>query len=76
MVETSGLALPEPLVSAFGWPEIRSRTRVNVVVTVVDGEALAAGHVVGDPAAVEAQRQADPSLDHLNAIEATPSSSR
>ena len=69
VVETSGLALPEPLVAAFGWPEIRSRTRVNAVVTVVDGEALAAGHVVGDPAAVEAQRQADPSLDHLNAIE-------
>ncbi len=69
VVETSGLALPEPLVAAFGWPEIRSRTRVHGVVTVVDGEALAAGHVVGDAEAVEAQRQADPSLDHLSAIE-------
>jgi len=69
VVETSGLALPEPLVEAFGWPEIRSRVRVNAVVTVVDGEALAAGHVVGDGAAVEAQRQADPSLDHLDALE-------
>ena len=69
VVETSGLALPEPLVEAFGWPEIRSRVRVHAVVTVVDGEALAAGHVVGDGAAVEAQRQADPSLDHLDALE-------
>jgi cobalamin biosynthesis protein CobW len=69
VVETSGLALPEPLVAAFGWPEIRSRTRVHGVVTVVDGEALAAGHVVGDAAAVDAQRQADPSLDHISAIE-------
>jgi len=69
VVETSGLALPEPLVEAFGWPEIRSRVRVNAVVTVVDGEALAAGHVVGDAVAVEAQRQADPSLDHLDALE-------
>ena len=69
VVETSGLALPEPLVAAFNWPEIRTRTRVNAVVTVVDGEALAAGHVVGDRASVEAQRLADPSLDHLNAIE-------
>ncbi len=69
VVETSGLALPEPLVEAFGWPEIRSRVRVNAVVTVVDGEALAAGHVVGDAAAVAAQRQADPSLDHLDALE-------
>jgi len=69
VVETSGLALPEPLVAAFGWPSIRTRTRVNAVVTVVDGEALAAGHVVGDASAVEAQRRADPSLDHLTALE-------
>lgn len=69
VVETSGLALPEPLVAAFGWPSIRARTRVHAVVTVVDGQALASGHVVGDPSALEAQRQADPSLDHLDAIE-------
>ena len=69
VVETSGLALPLPLVQAFAWPEIRSRTRVSGVVTVVDGEALAAGSVVGDPAALEAQRLADPSLDHLSDIE-------
>ncbi|MFM7314347.1 MAG: cobalamin biosynthesis protein CobW [Cyanobium sp.] len=70
VVETSGLALPLPLVQAFGWPEIRTRTRVSGVVTVVDGEAVAAGSVVADPAALEAQRLADPSLDHLTAIEA------
>lgn len=69
VVETSGLALPEPLVAAFGWPQIRSRTRVHAVVTVVDGEALAAGHVVANPEALEAQRQADPSLDHSDAID-------
>ncbi|MEB3351568.1 MAG: cobalamin biosynthesis protein CobW [Cyanobacteriota bacterium] len=69
LVETSGLALPEPLVEAFRWPAIRTRTRVSAVVTVVDGEALAAGHVVADPEAIEAQRRADPSLDHLQAIE-------
>ena len=70
VVETSGLALPEPLLAAFRWPEIRSRTWVNGVVTVVDGEALAAGAVVADPEALEAQRQADPSLDHAATIEA------
>jgi cobalamin biosynthesis protein CobW len=48
---------------------VRTRTRVHAVVTVVDGEALAAGHVVGDGAAVERQRQADPSLEHLTALE-------
>jgi cobalamin biosynthesis protein CobW len=69
IVETSGLALPEPLVRAFQWPEIRTRTRVNGVVTVVDGEALAQGGVVGDPAALERQRLDDPSLDHLSDLE-------
>jgi cobalamin biosynthesis protein CobW len=69
VVETSGLALPEPLVAAFQWPAIRARTRVNGVVTVVDGEALAAGAVVADPAVLEAQRLADPSLDHATAID-------
>jgi cobalamin biosynthesis protein CobW len=69
VVETSGLALPVPLVQAFGWPEIRTRTRVSGVVTVVDGEALATGSVVGDPAALEAQRLADPNLDHLSSIQ-------
>ncbi|MEB3104559.1 MAG: cobalamin biosynthesis protein CobW [Cyanobacteriota bacterium] len=69
VVETSGLALPEPLVAAFGWPAIRTRTRVNGVVAVVDGEALAAGSVVADPEALERQRQEDPSLDHASAIE-------
>jgi cobalamin biosynthesis protein CobW len=69
VVETSGLALPVPLVQAFQWPDIRTRTRVSGVVTVVDGEALAQGSVVGDPAALEAQRQADPSLDHLSDLE-------
>lgn len=69
VVETSGLALPEPLVAAFQWPQVRTRTRVHAVVTVVDGEALANGHMVGDPAAVESQREADPSLEHLSALE-------
>jgi cobalamin biosynthesis protein CobW len=69
VVETSGLALPEPLVAAFQWPAVRTRTRVHAVVTVVDGEALAAGHVVGDGEAVERQRQVDPSLEHLSSLE-------
>ncbi|MCP9771028.1 cobalamin biosynthesis protein CobW [Synechococcus sp. Tobar12-5m-g] len=69
VVETSGLALPEPLVQAFAWPEIRSRTRVHGVVAVVDGEAVAQGSVVGDPASLERQRAADPSLDHFDDLE-------
>lgn len=69
VVETSGLALPEPLIAALQWPEIRTRIRLHGVVALVDGEALAAGNVVADPAALDAQRLADPSLDHASAID-------
>lgn len=69
IIETSGLALPQPLLDAFRWPEIRTAVSVDSVVTMVDGEALAAGSVVGDAAAVERQRQADPELDHLTSLE-------
>lgn len=69
VIETSGLALPKPLVQAFRWPEIRTHATVDGVVTVVDCEALALGHLVGDLEALEAQRQADDSLDHETPIE-------
>ena len=69
VVETSGLALPEPLLQALNWPAIRSRVHVNGVVTLTDGAALAEGSPVGDPDALEQQRRDDPSLDHLTAVE-------
>lgn len=69
LIETSGLALPKPLVQAFRWPEIRTGATVDGVITVVDGEALASGQLVGDVAALEAQRQADDSLEHETPIE-------
>ena len=64
VIETSGLALPQPLVKAFNWPEIRSRVTVDGVVAVVDGPALAEGRFAHNEHAVDAQRQADPELDH------------
>ncbi len=69
VIETSGLALPKPLVQAFRWPEIRTGATVDGVVTVVDCAALAAGQFVGDLEALEAQRQADDSLEHETPIE-------
>lgn len=68
LIETSGLALPKPLLKAFGWPGIRSRVTVDGVIAVVDGPAVAAGRFADDPAAVEAQRAADDSLDHDNPL--------
>lgn len=69
VIETSGLALPKPLVQAFNWPEVRSRVTVDGVVTVVDGPAFAAGHFAADVAAVQARREADDMLDHDNPLE-------
>jgi cobalamin biosynthesis protein CobW len=64
LIETSGLALPKPLLKAFDWPEIRSRITVDGVIALVDAEAVAAGRFAPDPVAVEAQRAADENLDH------------
>ncbi len=69
VIETSGLALPKPLVKAFGWPEIRTRVTVDGVVAVIDSEAVAAGRFATDPAALQAAREADTSLDHESPLE-------
>lgn len=64
LIETSGLALPKPLISAFRWPEIRTAATVDGVITVVDCAAVADGRFASDLEALEAQRAADDSLDH------------
>ncbi len=69
LIETSGLALPKPLIQAFNWPEIKSRVTVDGVVAVVDGAALAEGRVANDMDALAAQRAADDSLDHDDPVE-------
>ena len=69
VIETSGLALPKPLVQAFHWPAIKSRVTVDGVVAVVDGAAVAAGRVASDLAALARQRATDPSLEHDNPVE-------
>src|ERR1700751_5206137 len=69
LIETSGLALPKPLVQAFAWPEIRARTSVDGVLAVIDAAALAAGLFADDPAAIARQRVADPALAHDNPLE-------
>jgi cobalamin biosynthesis protein CobW len=69
VIETSGLALPKPLVQAFHWPAIKSRVTVDGVVAVVDGAAVAEGRVAADLDALARQRAADNSLDHDDPIE-------
>ena len=64
VIETSGLALPQPLIRAFNWPEIKAQVTVDGVVTVADAAALAEGRFAADEAAVDRQRHADEMLDH------------
>jgi len=68
IIETSGLALPKPLLKAFGWPSVRSRVTVDGVIAVIDGPAVDSGRFADDPVAVAAQRAADPQLDHDNPL--------
>ncbi len=70
VIETSGLALPQPLVQAFNWPQVRSRVTVDGVVTVVDTPAVAAGRFAANVAAVAAQRASDDNLDHDSPLHA------
>jgi cobalamin biosynthesis protein CobW len=69
VIETSGLALPQPLLKAFAWPGVRTRATVDGVVTVVDALALAEGRLVLDEGALMSQRSADPALEHEDPIE-------
>lgn len=69
VIETSGLALPQPLVAAFNWPGIKTAVTVDGVVTVVDSAAVAAGRFADDHDALDAQRVEDEGLDHESPIE-------
>ncbi|WP_376989164.1 cobalamin biosynthesis protein CobW [Bosea sp. R86505] len=69
LIETSGLALPKPLVQAFNWPAIRARVTVDGVIAVVDGPAVAEGQFADDPEALAAQRAQDASVEHDNPLE-------
>jgi cobalamin biosynthesis protein CobW len=69
VIETSGLALPQPLVRAFSWPTVKHRVTVDGVVTVVDAAAVAAGRFAPDPEATRAAVAADPAIDHDDPIE-------
>ena len=64
LIETSGLALPKPLVQAFNWPEVKNHFTVDAVITVVDTPATVAGQFAHNPSQIEQQRLADENLDH------------
>lgn len=69
VIETSGLALPQPLVAAFNWPEIKTQVTVDGVVTVIDAAAVSEGRFADDHDKIDAQREQDESLDHESPLE-------
>ncbi len=69
IIETSGLALPKPLLKAFDWPQVRARLTVDGVIAVVDASAVSEGRFADDAVKMAAQRAADPSVDHDNPLE-------
>lgn len=68
IIETSGLALPKPLVRAFNWPELKPQITVDAVITVVDAVGQATGEICNREK-VKKQRLADDNLDHESSIE-------
>jgi len=68
VVETSGLALPKPLLKAINWPDLKPLLTVDSVITVVDADGVATGEIC-DRDRVQAQREADDSVDHETSIE-------
>jgi cobalamin biosynthesis protein CobW len=45
LIETSGLALPTPVMRALAWPEIRNDFQLDAVLTVVDTPQLLGGNL-------------------------------
>ncbi|MEF3367729.1 cobalamin biosynthesis protein CobW [Methylocystis sp. 9N] len=69
IIETSGLALPKPLVKAFDWPAIRSKLTVDGVIAVIDGKAVAEGRFADNLDAIAQEREETQTIDHDNPLE-------
>lgn len=65
VIETSGLALPKPLLKAFSWPGIATRATIDGVIAVVDGPAAAEGRFKDE---VEPHGTIMPGIEHDNPI--------
>lgn len=68
IIETSGLALPKPLLKAFNWPDLKPQITVDAVITVVDCVGQATGEIC-DRDKIQSQRLDDKNLDHESSIE-------
>ncbi len=69
IIETSGLALPIPLIQALNWPEIRSSIYLDVVVGIVNGESMLNGSPINDLNKITKQYNDTDKIDHNASIE-------
>ncbi len=69
IIETSGLALPIPLIQALNWPEIRSSIYLDVVVCIVNGESMINGLPINDLNKITKQYNDIDRIDHNVPIE-------
>ena len=69
IIETSGLALPIPLIQALNWPEIRSSIYLDVVVGIVNGESMLNGSPINDLNKITKQYNETDKIDHNATID-------
>jgi len=69
IIETSGLALPIPLLKALSWPEIRTSIYLDLVITTVNGESMINGSPINDLCSINTQYKDIKKIDHLSSID-------
>jgi len=69
IIETSGLALPIPLIQALNWPEIRSSIYLDIVVGIVNGESMLNGSPINDLNKITKQYNETDKIDHNTSID-------
>jgi len=69
IIETSGLALPIPLLKALNWPEIRTSIYLDFVICTVNGESMMNGSPINNLYSIKSQYQDIKKIDHFSSIE-------
>jgi cobalamin biosynthesis protein CobW len=67
LIETSGLALPTPVMRALAWPEVRNDFQLDAVLAVVDTPQLLAGNLEKGKPIPGAQSTEIP--EHVNSVD-------
>jgi len=69
IIETSGLALPIPLLKALNWPEIRTSIYLDFVISMVNGDSMINGSPINDLYSINSQYKDIKKIDHISSIE-------